>query len=65
MSHPRSPFTEDHQEDDVATECVYCGSYIHAGSYPPLCSDYCRYWFQVECNHHDMAEKLDKQMREK
>ena len=34
--------------EEVATECIYCGGYIHAGQYPPLCSDYCILWCDYE-----------------
>ena len=51
-------------QDQIATECVYCGGYLHAGKYPPLCSDYCIYWFNVEVEFSKWArEELEKWKR--
>lgn len=43
-------------DPDIATECIYCGGYLHAGKYPPLCSEYCKYWFEVEVAFNKMAK---------
>ncbi len=38
------------------TECVVCGSYIHTGSYPPLCSDFCKQEFKIESEFNKWAK---------
>jgi len=41
--------------DEPQTECAYCGGYIHAGQYPPLCSDYCILFCEYEAAYAEWA----------
>ena len=59
MSHPRSPFIEDHRDDGIATECWLCHGYIHAGTYPAICKD-CMWEFEIGCEFNRMAREFNK-----
>lgn len=42
-----SPYTTDDPDTEQPdTECVWCGSYIPAGKYPPVCCLNCQ--FEIE-----------------
>ena len=43
--------------DDIATRCVMCGGYIHAGSYPPVCSEYCKAALEIEIQFNKWVEQ--------
>ncbi len=49
--------------DDVDTECVVCGSHIIAGSYPPVCSDYCKWEYNLEVEFNRWAKNESKKTR--
>ena len=35
--------------DEIITECVVCGSHICAGSWPPVCSENCKFEYELAC----------------
>ena len=43
-----SPYEENEQDDDTATECFLCGGHINAGTDPPVCKA-CGPEFVLEC----------------
>ena len=47
--------------NDIATECIWCGGYIHAGSYPPICdSNNCRFEIELAVAYEEMARENNK-----
>ena len=41
--------------DEIIVECVVCGSHICAGSHPPVCSENCKFEYELECKFHRWA----------
>ena len=51
--------------NEVATECVICGSHIIAGSYPPVCCEHCKLELEIECEFHKFAKEEMKKYDKK
>lgn len=52
-----------HHIDEIQTECVWCGGYIHAGSYPPICRDEknnCRFEIRIAIAYQKMAKEYNE-----
>ncbi len=43
--------------DEIITECVICGGHICAGSWPPVCSDDCKFEYALECEFSRWARR--------
>ena len=50
----------DKEKAQPVTNCIICGTQIHAGTYPPICSKDCENELDLETSFNRMAKSMSK-----
>ena len=61
-----APYTMDEPNtEQPATECIWCGGYIPAGKYPPVCSPHCQQEVKIAVEFEQWAKEYEAMKRPK